>query len=601
MQTKFIIMKKILHILAIVFTTAILFNACTKVETLPNYANGNAITLTASKAAVTPTLADTTKDVVAFSWTSPKYATDTNNYKFILEIDSTTRNFSKGSTKIIIGKLGATYTGRELNAILLNYGFSLGVAYNMDVRVISSYGNNNERYTSNVIKLSVTPYNDPAVLTTAFTSVTTSLANASLPSNSFSWAKAFIGYNGTITYTLQYDSTTKNFANVKEIPVGSSILTKALNQGEMNETALNSGVPGGNSGKVDYRVKAITSQGAISYSNTVSVTIQSYFPIIRLYMPGGYQSALGQGSDWTPSNAPELIRDQRSGANNSIYYTYAYLRANDEFKITEGRDWAIAYGAASSPSGASGNFGGQNFKVTANGVYRISINRTTQTYDIRLGRMGFVGGAIPGNGWSPSTTYTDANSQMGLVRRDQFIGVNDFNTGGWKMIDNNSWNNGNVDITNNRSYGSSGGDGSPMEVNGANMPDVATAKRYRVIWDGTDPNSIKYFMNSATEMRVVGDGINQAGVNDWDPGSSPQMTYLGNGQWQISITLKANKSIKFLAGNGWGAFDYEDDGAGVGAGVRKLKWNGGNNFNTPTTAGTYTITLDEKAGTVTIN
>ncbi len=594
---------KYLSKIALLFAlTSTLMLACKKENALPNYANGTAITLSASKTAVTPTIADSTKDVVAFTWTSPNYATDTNSYKFILEIDSTTRNFSRGSSKIIIGKLGSSYTGRELNAILLNYGFSLGVAYNMDVRVISSYGNNNEKYTSNVIKLSVTPYNEPAILTTSSTSVTTSLVNAALLSNTFTWAKPFVGYNGIINYTLQYDSATKNFANVKDISVGNSILTKALNQSEMNETALNSGVPGGNIGKVDYRVKAVTAQGAISYSNTISVTIQSYIPIIRLYMPGGYQSALGQGSDWTPTNAPELIRDQRSGgANNSIYYTYVYLRANDEFKITEGRDWAVNYGAASSPSGTAGNLGGDNFKVTTSGNYRISINRTTRKYDIRLGRMGFVGGAVPGNGWSPATTFTDANSQMGLVRRDQFIGVNDFNADGWKMIDNNDWNSGNVDITNNRSYGSSGGDGSPLEVNGANMPNVTSAKRYRVIWDGTNPNSIKYFMNPATEMRVVGDGINQAGVLDWNPGSSPQMTYNGNGIWQISITLKANKSIKFLAGNDWGAFDYEDDGAGVGAGVRKLKWNGGDNFNTPSTAGTYTITLNEKAGTVTIN
>jgi hypothetical protein len=35
--------------------------------------------------------------VVAFSWTSPNYATDTTNYKFIIEIDSTGRNFAKAT------------------------------------------------------------------------------------------------------------------------------------------------------------------------------------------------------------------------------------------------------------------------------------------------------------------------------------------------------------------------------------------------------------------------------------------------------------------------------------------------------------------------
>ena len=133
------------------------------------------------------------------------------------------------------------------------------------------------------------------------------------------------------------------------------------------------------------------------------------------------------------------------------------------------------------------------------------------------------------------------------------------------------------------------------------MVSNSRAGRYRVIWDGRDVNNVKYEMSSATEMRVVGDGINKAGVNDWDPGSSPQMTYSGNGVWTITLALKAGKDIKFLAGNAWGAFDYEDAGAGTGAGVRKIKWEGGDNFKTPATAGTYTITLNEKTQTVTIN
>jgi hypothetical protein len=102
-------------------------------------------------------------------------------------------------------------------------------------------------------------------------------------------------------------------------------------------------------------------------------------------------------------------------------------------------------------------------------------------------------------------------------------------------------------------------------------------------------------------MRVVGDGI--TGVPAWNPGASPQMTYVGAGVWTISIALEANKDIKFLAGNNWGAFDYEDASGGsqsVGT-PRRIRWESGNNFKTPTTARTYTITLNENLQTVTIN
>ena len=72
------------------------------------------------------------------------------------------------------------------------------------------------------------------------------------------------------------------------------------------------------------------------------------------------------------------------------------------------------------------------------------------------------------------------------------------------------------------------------------------------------------------------------------------MTYSGNIVWTITIAFKAKKNIKFLAGNAWGAFDYEDAGSG------KIKWEGGNNFKTPAAAGTYTITLNENTQSVTI-
>lgn len=568
--------------------------SCKKVADLPNYENGTPVSLTASKATVAPTPADSLNEVVSFNWSDPKYATDTNNYKFIVEIDSTGRDFAKKTTKEVVGKLKTSFTGRELNTLLINYGFTPGVPVTLDVRVVSSYSNNNERYVSNVVKLSVTPFSDPSVLKSTASSVTGTLATASQNSLTFSWSPSFPGYSGVVSYDIQYDSATKNFANAKLISGGPSVFSKALSQGEMNETGLNSGIAGGTSGKVEYRVKATTSLGAVAYSNVVPVTIQTYVPLLRFYMPGGYQDATGNGSNWDPSSAPEFVRDLRSGLLNKLYYMYIYLPAGAQFKFTQGRSWDINYG------GSGGNLvaGGGDITVSTAGVYRVSIDMANMKYDIREGRMGFVGGAT-GAGWNPPNVFP--NYAMGLASKNLFVGLTDFTTDGWKLIDNNEWNNGSNTVTETRSYGSNGPSGSSLEVNGANFPNITTAGRYRVIWDGRDVNNVKYEMSSATEMRLVGDGMNQAGVNDWDPGSSPQMTYAGNGVWTITIALKANKDIKFLAGNAWGAFDYEDNGSAGAAGVRKIKWEGGDNFKTPATAGTYTITLNEKAQTVSIN
>ena len=586
-------MRKVFIATSTILTTVLFLVACNKVKDLPFYANGNAVSLSASATEIAPTPADSSNPVISFAWTNPNYASDSSTYKYILEIDSAGRNFSKKFTKTVIGTQTTSLTGKELNAVLLGYGFTLGAPTALDVRIVSSYGNNNEQYTSNVINVTISPYGDGSTLTASETAVVCDINTASQDVITFSWSPSFSGYSGAVTYVLQSDSTTQNFDNPTETAVDAGTLSKTLTQGAVNETALDAGIPGGNTGSVDYRIKATTALGAVVYSNVVTVSVQTYFPLLRFYLPGGYQAETGNGNNWDPPTAPEFIRDLRSEVFNDMYYMYIYLPANAEFKITQGRSWDINYGG----TGGDLSIGGANLSVSTAGVYRISINRKTLKYDIREGRMGFVGGAV-GAGWDPPSVFPDY--AMGAPADNLFVGLTDFATDGWKMIDNDQWNNGSFAVDETRSYGSEGASGSSMQVNGPNFPNVTTAGRYRVMWDGRNKDDIKYEMYPATEMRVVGDGIQ--GVNEWDPGTSPQMTYQGKGVWQVSITLIAGKDIKFLAGNAWGALDYEDNsGQSNAVGTpRKIKWEGGDNFKTPATTGTYTITLNEYTQTVTI-
>ena len=151
-------MKKLFSIFSFIIAISCVINGCRKGKGPSFYENGTPVTLSASPTTVVPTAADSTNNVVAFSWTSPKYATDTSNYKFIVEIDSTGRNFSKATKIEVIGNHQTHLPAASLNAMLLNYGFSLGTPYALDVRVVSSYSNNNEQYTSNVAKITVTPF-----------------------------------------------------------------------------------------------------------------------------------------------------------------------------------------------------------------------------------------------------------------------------------------------------------------------------------------------------------------------------------------------------------------------------------------------------------
>lgn len=133
------------------------FMACTKM-TNTYYSNGKAPVLTASTTTIAPTPGDSLKVVLTFKWTNPEYATDSSTEKYTIQIDSSGRNFSKATSIIVSGALVDSITAKQINTIALGMGFSYNVAYNMDVRLISSYANNNEQHTSNSLTFSYTPY-----------------------------------------------------------------------------------------------------------------------------------------------------------------------------------------------------------------------------------------------------------------------------------------------------------------------------------------------------------------------------------------------------------------------------------------------------------
>jgi len=584
------VMKKNLSILSLV--AVLLFAACNKVDDLPYYDKGQKITLTIDKTAVTPTLADYNKGIVALNWTDPKYSTDPKSYKFVIEVDSAGKNFANRKTKTVTGKLSDSLTGAELNAMVVNFGYALGVAHKLDIRVLSSYGNNNEQYTSNTVNLLFTPFSDPSTLTSTTTTVTGSLPTSGNNALTFNWTPSFTGYTGAINYDIQYDSAGKNFTSAQILNIGNQQYLKTLTIAEVNAMALGEGIAGGSTGKIEYRVRATTAQGAIAYSNTVAITVNTYTPAYHMYL-------VGQVNGWDINNPLELISDRAPGRWGKVFYTYVRMNAGDGFLFvkTPG-DWNTKHGSTGG-SGTTFDIGnpgtGADFVAPAAGIYRVTIDFNANKAYIQQKRVGVVGQM---QGWDPSNpTYG------GYVKRDHFLIITNSNgTDGFKFHDGGSWDNSTPAKERWWGQGASAG---VLDFDGNGNPIVATSSpRTRAIWDGRDPQSVKYETSPANEMRLVGDGINQAGVNDWDPPTSPQMTYSGNGIWTITVALKANKSFKFLAGNAWGAFDYEDlSGSNAVGTPRAIQWtgNGGGDFKTPATAGTYTITLNEYTQTATVN
>ncbi|KYP13600.1 SusE domain-containing protein, partial [Flavihumibacter sp. CACIAM 22H1] len=321
-----------------------------------------------------------------------------------------------------------------------------------------------------------------------------------------------------------------------------------------------------------------------------------YLRELKFYLVGGSTPA-----GWEPTRSVRFIQDTRDA---NYFYAYAYLSTDGfGFKILNQQEWpggplnAKDWGMKKGEPGKLSEQDEDNLSVSTSGYYRILINMKELTYQIEqsYGRLATVGSGTPA-GWTPGAAFP--GQALGSAVINRFVGIVDFSGGGeFKLIDFNNWPDGS--ITGARDYGRKPGTTNVLVEQGEeNIPAPATAGKYRVAVNATDPKNITYLVEPYVPMmKVVGNAL--ADYPQWNPGGSPTMTYLGDGKWTLTLSMIPGNEFKFLAGADWGAFDYEDNGGGT------IKWEGGDNFKVPGNAGdparTVTLTLDEYRGTITIN
>jgi len=144
----------------------LVFSACLKkVADLPFYKNGTAAVLTASTTTIAPTAADSNNVALTLNWTYPQYATDSSNVKYLIQIDKAGGDFSNAYSRTVNDSLHTDFIAKDLNNILLGFGFPYNVAQDVDIRIVSSYANNNERINSNTVTVKMTPYVTPPKVT----------------------------------------------------------------------------------------------------------------------------------------------------------------------------------------------------------------------------------------------------------------------------------------------------------------------------------------------------------------------------------------------------------------------------------------------------
>lgn len=429
---------------------------CSKM-TNPYFQNGSTPTLTASTTSIAVAPADSLSNVLTLTWTDPKYATAAGTEKYTIQIDSSGRNFTQAVSFVVSGALTDTFIARTINDIVLGFGGSFGVPYKVDVRLISSYANNNEQLNSNSITLTVTPYKVPPKVQPPTTGELFLVGSATaggwnnpvpVPTQQFTEVDS-VHYQGSF-YIIgggAYDFLPVNGSWSTKYNVASSATAGLTESGAFQY------VTGGGS---DIPAPAQTGIYTIAINFQTGIyTITQVQTYGLYYVPGAYQG-------WAPATAPTLASIKRDGN----YEGYVDMTSTGGFKVTDEGDWnGTIYGDTSAKNGNSGILttagGGNNMEVATTGVYLIQVDTATLTWSPTLiTEWGLIGDF---NGWSTDVFMTE-NTGTGTLTWTGSISPSA--AGGFKIRANGAWT---------LSYGTGGPGGSLTSNSGGNIPITAGA------------------------------------------------------------------------------------------------------------------------------
>ena len=405
------------------------FMACEKKITNQYYGNGKTPTMSVSTTTLAPATADSLNNVLSISWTNPHYATDSATELYTIQMDSSGRNFSKAVSIQVSGVLSDTLTAKQINTIALALGFSYNVAYPIDIRVVSSYANNNQQLFSNTVTITYTAYVTPPKVVPPASKTLFLVGSASsagwdnpvpVPAQAFNMVDSVL-YEGTffINGGQQYLLLPVNGDWSQKYAVMDASIPNLSAGGSFgyysnaNPTAYNSNIPAPAQTGL-YTITVDFQQG------TFSVKQVSQYGV--LYVPGSYQS-----TSWTPASAAQL----GSPKNDGNYDGYVNMPAGGpyQFKFTGEPDWNGSIWGDTAANGQSGVLslgGGNNLQVPGGGWYEISANTNANTWSATAITSWSLIGSFAASNWSNDVNMTydpNTNSWKGTITtavNDQF-------------------------------------------------------------------------------------------------------------------------------------------------------------------------------------
>ena len=276
------------------------------------------------------------------------------------------------------------------------FGYKGGKAYTIDMRVTSSYANNNQQYRSNVVTVTVTPFTVPITLTPSSSSpLVLQIGNASGNAISFNWTASPYG-SDTIDYALQLDTVGGNFGSPQTIDYGTS-LTSTLTVNALNTAAIAAGVIGGSTKNVEFRIVSYIGSGYTNLaviSNVVVISLTSYTAApSALYIVGNATAGAWNNPVPTPSQQFTPINAVSFGIITNLTAGGSYLL------LPVNGSWTNKYGGATDGTAAGGGTllannavpGSNTPAPAASGTYEIIVNFQTNTYTVTP----YTGNAVP--------------------------------------------------------------------------------------------------------------------------------------------------------------------------------------------------------------
>lgn len=561
-------MKRILIFGVVATLAAFTFSCEDNFEETPKFeASDASFSFTPSTQAIAVTAADSLDEVITFAFTDPQYTLGLSESKFTVKVAAKGSNFSTFQTKEFNGVLTGSMTGKEVNGMALKFGGIPGTPIVLDVMAIASQSNNNEPKKSSVVEITVTPYGD-LTAAASVNEIELEPGSASDEALSLEWSKAFNGFNGVKTYQLQYDAGASDFASPVSVDV--TAFDYSFTHFQLNKLALENGVGAGQSGIVDFRIKATNELGTVLYSNVVEVEVTTYIAF----------NAIGLIGDATPGDWTTDTDMYRPDATKPTEWTViVYLIGGKGAKFRADDSWTDNWGTNSFPSG-TGTQGGANIPVSASGYYKVDVNVATGAYNFELlttpvyTSISLIGAQSGWGGDIADLTKSPSNDQV-------WTGTVHLTAGELKFRANHDWGT-NWGITGGTTATNLSGNGSQ---NGSNM--VISEEGDYFVYINTATK--EYFFGKSdrgtafADVGVIGSATPGGWDNDTNLIKNPSNPY----KWSGFMTLVAGES-KFRADNDWG-----------------VNWGGGtfpngvstqNGPNIPSTPGTYFITFNSATG-----